>query len=180
MLSVTTIENSRGPGSSIPHEHGQEALLGKIDKGKVFVLQNGIFIVLASFLAVGLKYHYSEAGSEDLVWILRPTASLVEWISGIPFEEEAHTGFVSYARRIVIAPACAGVNFLIIAFCMAAFSSLHRIQRQRVKWLWLTGSLVSAYGLTVFANAVRIMVSIYSYDARYLLRLAHAAENAPA
>jgi len=165
MLSVTTIENSRGPGSSIPHEHGQEALLGKIDKGKVFVLQNGIFIVLASFLAVGLKYHYSEARSEDLVWILRPTASLVEWISGIPFEEEAHTGFVSYARRIVIAPACAGVNFLVIAFCMAAFSSLHRIQRQRVKWLWLTGSLVSAYGLTVFANAVRIMVSIYSYDA---------------
>ena len=67
MLSVTTIENSRGPGSSIPHEHGQEALLGKIDQGKVFVLQNGIFIVLASFLAVGLKYHYSEARSEDLV-----------------------------------------------------------------------------------------------------------------
>ena len=133
--------------------------------GKHFVLQNGIFLFLAAFLAVALKYHYSEARSEDLAWILWPTASLVEWISGIPFEEEAHTGFVSYARRVVIAPACAGVNFFIVAFCMAAFSGVPRILQQRLKALWLAASLISAYGLTVFANAVRIIISIYSYEA---------------
>jgi exosortase K len=165
MVPVTTIENARGPGNSIPHERGREALLGKIDKGQAFVLQNGIFLFLAAFLAVALKYHYSEARSEDLAWILRPTTGLVEWISGIPFEEEAHTGFVSYARRVLIASACAGVNFFIVAFCMAAFSGLHRIQRQSLKWLWLVASLASAYGLTVLVNAVRIIVSIYSYDA---------------
>ena len=131
--------------------------------GKAFVLQNGIFLFLAAFLAVALKYHYSEARSEDLAWILRPTAGLVEWISGIPFEEEAHTGFVSYAHRIVIAPACAGVNFLIIAFCMAVFSGLHHMRDKGLKWLWLVGALIGAYGLTVFVNAVRIIVSIYSY-----------------
>ena len=132
--------------------------------GKAFFLQNGLFLFLAAFLAVALKFHYSEAQSEDLAWILRPTAGLVEGISGIPFEKEAHTGFVSYARRIVIAPACAGVNFLIVAFCMAAFSGLHRIPQQSFKGLWLAGSMASAYGLTVLVNAVRIMVSIYSYD----------------
>jgi exosortase K len=165
MAPVTKIENSRGPVNTIAHERGREALLGRIAKGRAFVLQNGLFLFLAAFLAVGLKYHYSEARSEDLAWILRPTAGLVEGISGIPFEEEAHTGFVSYARRIVIVPACAGVNFFIVAFCMAAFSDLHRIPQQSFKGLWLAGSMASAYGLTVVANAVRIIVSIYSYDA---------------
>jgi exosortase K len=133
--------------------------------GKAVVLQNGAFLFLAAFLAVALKYHYSEARSEDLDWILRPTAWLVERITGIPFEKEVYTGFVSYARRIVIAPACAGVNFLIIAFCMATFSAIHRIQQQRLKGLWLAGCLAGAYGLTVLVNAVRIVVSIYSHDA---------------
>lgn len=165
MAPATMIENSRGPASFIRHGRGREALRGKIDKSRAFLLQNGLFLFLAAFLAVALKYHYGEAQSEDLAWILRPTAALVERISRIPFEEEAHTGFVNYARRIVIAPACAGVNFFIVAFCMAAFSGFHRIQQQSFKGLWLAGSMASAYGLTVFANAVRIMVSIYSYDA---------------
>jgi exosortase K len=136
-----------------------------IDKGRVFIFQNGMFLLLALAFAVGLKHHYSEADSEDLAWVLRPTAALVEQISGIPFEEEAHTGFVNNARRIIIAPACAGVNFLIVAFCMAAFCGLHQIQHKRLKWLWLAGAIVSAYSLTIFVNAVRIILSIYSYDA---------------
>jgi exosortase K len=164
MRLPTTMENSRALGHSIAHEHG-EALLSRINKGKVFISQNGSFLLLTLVLAVGLKQHYSEAGSEDLAWILRPTAALVEQISGISFEEEAHTGFVNYSRRIVIAPACAGVNFFIIAFSMAVFCGFPHIQGKRLKWLWLTGAMVGAYGLTVFVNAVRITVSIHAYEA---------------
>jgi exosortase K len=102
-----------------------------VDEAKPFISQNGMFLFLTLVLAVSLKHHYSEAGSEDLAWILRPTAWLVEHIGKIRFEEEAHTGFVNYSRRIVIASACAGVNFLIIALCMAAFSGLHHLQRRR-------------------------------------------------
>jgi exosortase K len=165
MASMTRIETGRGPGNSILQQRGREALPEKFDRGKAFVLQNGILLVLAALLAVALKYHYSEARSEQLVWILRPTAGLVEWLSGIPFEQEAHRGFVSYAHRVVIAPACAGVNFFIVVFCMAAFSGFHRLQQQSAKWLWLAGSLAGVYGLTIFVNAVRILVAIHSYDA---------------
>jgi len=132
---------------------------------KVIGVQNGMFLLLVFSFSVGLKHHDSEAGSEDLAWILRPTASLVEQISGIPFVQESHTGFVNYARRIVIAPACAGVNFLIISFCMAAFSGLHHIRHRSLTWLWLAGAMAGAYGLTIFVNALRIILSIYSYDA---------------
>jgi exosortase K len=135
------------------------------NKIKPLVLQNGIFYIFALFVALGLKYHYSRAGSDDLVWILGPIACLVEHISGIQFESEANTGFVSRGYRIIIAPSCAGINFLIVVFCMAVFSGIHAIKHCRSKLLWLAASLVCAYILTVAVNTLRIIASIYSYNA---------------
>ena len=135
------------------------------NKIKNLVLQNAIFYLLALLIAFGLKYHYSRAGSDDLIWILGPTAKLVEHIGGIPFESEAGAGFVNHKLRVIIAPACAGVNFLIIAFCMAAFSGLHCFKRVRSKISWLTISALSAYLFTIPVNALRIILSIYVYDA---------------
>jgi len=136
-----------------------------LNKIKRLVLQSGIFYILALFIALGLKYHYSRAGSEDLAWVLGPTACLVEHISGIQFESEENAGFVSREYRIIIAPSCAGINFLIIVFCMAMFSGIHVIRHSGSKLLWLATSLVCAYILTVAVNALRIIASIYSYNA---------------
>lgn len=131
---------------------------------KSFILRNGIFWLLALLVAAGLKYHYSHARSDDLAWILGPTAGLVEHLSGITFEKEAHAGYVSRTQRIIIAPACAGVNFFIIAFCMAVFSGIAAIEPKRLKLLWLCASLLSAYVLTLLVNALRIIFAIYFYD----------------
>ena len=135
------------------------------NKIKDLVLQNAIFYLLALMLAIGLKYHYSRAGSDELIWILGPTAKLVEHIGGIPFESEAGAGFVNHKLRVIIAPACAGVNFLIIAFCTAVFSGLHYFKRIRSKIAWLTISALSAYLMTIAVNALRILLSIYFYNA---------------
>jgi exosortase K len=121
--------------------------------------------MVALLLAVGLKYHYSHARSDDLGWILGPTAGVVEYISGIAFEKEDGAGFVNRANRIIIAPSCAGVNFFIIAFCMAAFSGLHRLKSLGLKIFWLGNSAIWAYGLTITVNAFRIVVSIHMYNA---------------
>ena len=136
-----------------------------LNKIKRLVLQSGIFYILALFIAFGLKYHYSRAGSENLVWILGPTACLVETVSGIQFDSEANTGFVSREYRIIIAPSCAGINFLIMVFCMAVFSGIHVIRHSGSKLLWLAASLVCAYITTVAVNTLRIIASIYSYNA---------------
>ena len=129
------------------------------------LLSNSIYYILVLLTAWGIKYHYSRAGSEELVWVLAPTAGLVELVSGIQFENEAHTGFASQGNRFVIAPACAGVNFLIIAFCMAAFSGLHAFGRHRARLIWLGSCFLSAYVLTIVVNSIRILVSIYTYNA---------------
>ena len=165
MAPLTISENSGVPGNAILPGRDRETWPKMINAAKTFVRHHGMFFALAASIAGALKYHYSKAGSDELAWILLPTAALVERISGIPFAPEAHTGFVNYARQIVIAPVCAGVNFLIIAFSMTAFSGLRRIRQPKLKWLWLISSLTGAYGLTILVNALRILVSIYSYDA---------------
>jgi exosortase K len=134
-----------------------------------YLLCNGIFLTMGLMLAFGLKYHYSRAGSDDLLWILNPTAGLVELVSGIQFEHETNTGFVNRGYRTIIAPSCAGINFLIVAFCMALFSGIHSIKRLWAKLSWLTMSFLSAYVLTLGVNTIRIIVSIYSCDANIYL-----------
>ena len=126
-------------------------------------LKKVFFYLLVLLIAFGLKYHYSKAGSDALVWILAPTATLVEQISDIPFEYEARTGFVNSDYRVIIAPSCAGVNFLIIAFCMAAFCGLHLLQRRRDKLLWMAFSGLNAFVVTIAVNALRIILAIYLY-----------------
>ena len=127
------------------------------------IVKTGIPLILALFIAVSCKYHYSNAGSDVLGWILGPTAGMVELISGIRFEKEAGAGFVNSGHGIIIAPSCAGVNFLIIVFCMSAFTGMPHLRStvSKVVWLWQSAGL--AYLLTITGNAVRIAVSIYSY-----------------
>jgi exosortase K len=124
-----------------------------------------IFILLAIMIAVGLKHHYSQASVEDLNWILAPTVEFVEQLSGITFEQEAYTGFISKTHRIIIAKSCAGVNFLIIAFCMLIFSRVPSTKPVGAKILLFIKSILTAYFLTIIVNALRIILAIYLFDA---------------
>ncbi|RJR32350.1 MAG: exosortase K [Desulfobacteraceae bacterium] len=116
-------------------------------------------------VAAALKWHYSVAESEDLCWVLLPTARLVEWLTSITFEWEHHTGFLSRAHGIIIAPSCAGVNFLIIAFCTLYFTTARLMPTARLRVLW-PGILVGiSYILTIGVNSLRIIASIALYQA---------------
>ena len=136
----------------------------RLTQSKTFIRRNGIFLLLTLMVAFVLKYHYSQARSDDLVWILGPTAVLVENLSGIDFERESHTGYVNHQHRVIIAPVCAGVNFYIIAFCMAVFCGIPKIGPTRLKVFWLIASLIGAYLLTLGVNALRIILAIYFYN----------------
>jgi exosortase K len=129
------------------------------------ILHKGVCYLLVLFIAVGLKYFYSRAASEDLVWILSPTASIVECLSGAHFEKELNIGYVSTCRGIAIVPACAGLNFMIAAFCMAAFWLLHSMKRRSVLPLCIIAAMAAAYLVTVAVNSVRIVISMYLYKA---------------
>ena len=78
-----------------------------------------------------LKDYYSRAGSGELAWIIGPTAFITEMFSSLSFSPEPGYGWVDVQRNVVIAPVCAGANFLIIAFCMSAFQIIWKTHSLR-------------------------------------------------
>ena len=115
-------------------------------------------VVLAC--AFSLKLYYSRAGADQLRWILGPTAGLVELVSGTSFEFEPRAGYLSDDRRFLIAPVCAGVNFLIAAFLMLSIRKLLREPSQGRVWAFLPAALGIAYLVTLVANAARIAIAL--------------------
>jgi exosortase K len=123
----------------------------KVPYGKI------IAVVLA---AVALKQFYSAAGADELRWILASTTFLVELATGDNFTFESGAGYINDAHSFLIAPACAGVNFLITAFLLLTFSRLARYRTAAARWLLIPAAAVIAYATTVIANSFRISIAL--------------------
>jgi exosortase K len=116
-------------------------------------------------IMLALKHHYSLASADQLTWILAPTAKLVAWITPAHPVYECGVGYVDFGQGIIVAPACAGVNFMIMAFGLAALCCMTGISRPPALLICLAASLFSAYGYTLLVNAVRIGLSMMLYRA---------------
>src|SRR5262245_28727896 len=115
-------------------------------------------LALVLLCALALKFYYSNATANELLWILAPTTRLVELLSGRSFAFESYTGYMSSDHRFVIAVPCAGVNFLITAFLMVGLRLLWRERFQRVNWSFLPITAALAYVATLIANTTRICI----------------------
>ena len=113
-------------------------------------------------LAFGVKAFYSHAGADELLWVLAPSAWLARLVGGVDLVYEPGAGFISHAHRLVVGPACAGVNFLVICFLCLYFSFAHRVASPP---RWFAYSLLISFGGTVVANGLRIFVSAHLWDA---------------
>jgi exosortase K len=132
---------------------------------KVFGKENLSVAMITLYLtglltALALKYGFSRASSDELLWMLAPTAFLVEWITGVTFFHESPIGFINAQQGIIIAPACSGMNFMILSFCMLFFSFTHRFTKTGKKWQWFLLCIMGAYFATIAVNATRITVSM--------------------
>ena len=81
---------------------------------------------------------------------------------------------MNHEFQVIISPSCAGINFMIISFCMASFSGLTALKRFRLQNLWLGISFLTAYLYTLGVNSFRIIVSIYSFKALWFQSFATA------
>jgi exosortase K len=118
------------------------------------------FVVLALLAAWGLKTYHSRAGADDLGWLLEPTCRLASVLSGARFEHEAGAGWVNHEARLIVGAGCSGMNFLIILFLTIVFAALDRVGGAAARALCLPASLAAAWGLTIAANAARILVAL--------------------
>jgi exosortase K len=113
----------------------------------------------ALLAAYGLKLWYSRASAEDLSWVLVPAG----WLRGETLTLNPEAGWTSPDGSYVIAPACAGVNFLIVAFTVAVLGFSHRLRSPGKRLGWWLGSLLGAYVLTLAVNTLRIVAAVELY-----------------
>jgi len=95
------------------------------------------FAVAALGLAALLKRFYSNASAEELRFILAPTSWLTSLGVDTEFTFRAGEGYLSREQSVLISPACAGVNFLIVAFVslvLVSPSASARLQSARFGW----------------------------------------------
>lgn len=119
----------------------------------------GAVFVVAIGVAFALKRFYSSASAADLRFVLAPTTWLVEVAGGHRFDWTSD-GYLSTELRYLVAPACAGVNFLVVAF---AGLVLGFVRPARAAWQnvgILVASAAAALATTVVANAARILIAI--------------------
>jgi exosortase K len=116
--------------------------------------------LVALALAGLLKRFYSGASAEELRWILAPTSWLTSLGVDTDFAFRAGEGYLSREEAVLISPACAGVNFLIVAFTSLVLGFSARFATLPQRSLWLASSAVIAYLATLVVNALRISLSI--------------------
>jgi exosortase K len=114
--------------------------------------------------AWALKAFYSRADADALRWILAPTVQLVSMASGVAFELEPCTGYLSRDQLFLVAPACAGVNFLIVAFLSLCLGLAHTCSGAGSRLALVLGGAAAAYATTVLANATRITLALRLHE----------------
>lgn len=90
-----------------------------------FIRENIPFYLTGLLLIFFMKYYYSRAGDGQLLWLLAPTSGWVSILSGISFEYMPGTGYVNHDMKILIAPSCSGMQFMLITAAMLLFSFVH-------------------------------------------------------
>ncbi len=111
-----------------------------------------------------MKRHYSDAGADDLWWILSPTARLVGAFTATAFSFSPGEGYVSHERLFLIEKSCAGINFMIAAFGMLVFALFRRVESAASSVAVLGVSLVASYAAAVLVNTARIAVAMWLAD----------------
>lgn len=117
--------------------------------------------VVVLVCAFALKLYYSTASANQLRWILAPTTACVELVCGASFTFESHAGYISEDRSFLIAPSCAGVNFLITAFLMLSMRKLLSDPSKNIAWGFIPTTAMTAYLVTLVANTTRISIALW-------------------
>jgi exosortase K len=125
---------------------------------------DGVVATVALGAAWALKAFYSRADADALRWILAPTVRLVEWGTGIAFALEPHHGYLSREHGFLVAPVCAGVNFLVVAFASLCLGLAPRRAGAGARVAFVIASAAAAYATTLLANATRIALAVHLHD----------------
>ena len=124
------------------------------------MIKNIPYYSVAILLFVALKFGYTFADSNDLAFLLKPTAKLVELLTGSHAVYLEDRGYYYEIPNIMIEKSCSGFHFWILCFLVFSYLGLKYFQKPLHKILTLPTAMLLGYLLTVFSNTSRIFASI--------------------
>jgi exosortase K len=117
--------------------------------------------LVALLVFLTLKWWYSQADTEALLFLLRPTSFLVHLFTNQDYIFLPTSGYHFPAINILINTSCAGGNWWLLAFLVGCFSGLNYLEKKLQLLLLIPGLLCSAYLVTLLVNSTRIIFSIF-------------------
>lgn len=117
-----------------------------------YLLSVGLFILL--------KFGFTLADNNDLIFLLKPTDKLIGLLTGSQSVYLSDSGYYHQTLNIIIDKSCSGFNFWMLCFLVFTYSTIKNIDKALHKLLSIKIVLLGAYLLTIFVNTSRIFVSI--------------------
>jgi exosortase K len=118
------------------------------------------YYLTAIVLAILLKFGYTRANNNDLIFLLKPTDKLVGLFKGSQSVYIADKGYYHDNLNILIDKSCSGFNFWVLCFIMFTYLTLQYFDKALHKILIIPTVLCCTYLFTIFVNSSRIFASI--------------------
>jgi exosortase K len=123
--------------------------------------KNISYYAVAFMLFVILKFVYSQANNDMLLFILQPISELISIITNNDAVYTTSSGFFYQGLNITIDKSCSGINFWLISFMTCLLSIIPKKRTRLQKIIAFPTACILAYVLTLFANTSRILISIF-------------------
>jgi len=118
-----------------------------------------MLMILAIIIGIATLFHYSSAQDATLRILLWPHAKVVTAIFHITLHYQAGTGYIAAGELFAIGPACMGMNFIVMLFCLLVCVFTCRFHGfSKVTFFLL--ALVSSVIIGILVSCIRIVGSI--------------------
>ena len=126
------------------------------------MIKDLIYYSMAFVFFVILKFAYSQANNDMVLFILKPVSELITMITNYDSIYGTSSGFFFQELNIVIDKSCSGFNFWLISFMVCIVTIIPKKKTQLQKIITFPIAFILAYVLTLFANTSRILTSIFT------------------
>lgn len=120
--------------------------------------------LLIFFIIIVLKLKFATAQTDDLIFILYPLSTLVDYLTGLSSSYVSNHGFLYHSLDIIIDKSCSGYNYWMISFGMLAVLSMHYFETSRQKLMVVLFCFIGAFFFMITVNAFRIYALILIHD----------------
>lgn len=142
--------------------------------------ENLPYYLTAVGIFVSLKFSFTYADNNNLMFLLSPTNKLVEFLTGSHSLYLSESGYFYDQHNIIIDKSCSGFNFWVLGFLLFSYMALKHFDRTFDKILIIPSALIASYLLTIFVNTSRIFTSmvVQAQSKNLLLNQQHIVHEA--